>query len=101
MNNVRVNLEEMQKLQNQLSSGHTVQKPSDDPFKVARTMELKASIEANERYKKNIEEGIGWLDTVDVALGQIGDALQTVREKVIQSGNGGYTETEMHALKNI
>lgn len=99
LNNVRVNLEEMQKLQNQLSSGHEVQKPSDDPFKVARTMELKASIAANERYKKNIEEGIGWLDTVDVALGQIGDALQTVREKVIQSGNGGYTETEMHALK--
>ncbi|MBZ4663105.1 MAG: flgL [Caloramator sp.] len=99
LNNVRINLEEMQKLQNQLSSGHEVQKPSDDPFKVARTMELKASIAANERYKKNIEEGIGWLDTVDVALGQIGDALQTVREKIIQSGNGGYTETEMHALK--
>ncbi|SEF99838.1 flagellar hook-associated protein 3 FlgL [Caloramator fervidus] len=96
--NLRVNLENMQKYQNQLSSGHEVQKPSDDPFKVARTMELKASIAANERYHTNIQEGIDWLNTIDVALGQIGDALQTVREKTIQGGNGAYTKEERLAI---
>lgn len=98
LGNLRVNLQEMQKYQNQLSSGHEIQKPSDDPFRVARTMELKASIAANERYRKNIDEGIGWLNTIDTALGQIGDALQTVREKTIAGGNGAYSETEKYAI---
>lgn len=98
LGNLKVNLEEMQKYQNQLSSGHEVQRPSDDPFRVARTMELKSSIAANERYKKNIEEGLGWLDTVDAALSQISEVMQIVREKTIAGGNGAYSETERYAI---
>ncbi|KRQ85988.1 Flagellar hook-associated protein 3 [Caloramator mitchellensis] len=98
LGNLRVNLEEMKKYQDQLSSGHEVRKPSDDPFKVARTMELKASIAANERYKNNIQEASDWLNTADSALGQIGEALQTIREKTIQGGNGAYTQDERLAI---
>lgn len=98
LSNIRVNLEEMQKRQDQLSTGHVVQKPSDDPFRVARTMELKASLAANERYKQNIEECQGWLDTIDVALGQIMDVMQTIREETIAGGNGAYNDTERFAL---
>lgn len=98
LSNLRVNLEEMQRYQDQLSSGHEVRKPSDDPFKVARTMELKASIAANERYHTNIQEGMDWLNTLDQALGQIGEALQTIREKTIQGGNGAYTKDERLAI---
>jgi flagellar hook-associated protein 3 FlgL len=98
LSNLRTNLEEMRKKQEQLSSGHQVQRPSDDPFRVARTMELTASIGMNERYGKNIDEGLGWVNTIDSALGQIGDAIQTIREKTVAGGNGSYTEDERKAL---
>jgi flagellar hook-associated protein 3 len=98
LSNLRTNLEEMKKKQEQLSSGHQVQRPSDDPFRVARTMELTASIGMNERYAKNIDEGIGWLYTTDSALGQIGDALQTIREKTVEGGNGAYGLEEKLAI---
>lgn len=98
LSNLRVNLEEMQKYQDQLSSGHEVRKPSDDPFRVARTMELKASIAANERYHTNIQEGVDWLNSLDEALEQIGEAFQTIREKIIQGSNGAYTKDERLAL---
>jgi flagellar hook-associated protein 3 FlgL len=99
LGNLRNNLTNMQKYQNQLSSGKEVSRPSDDPFRVARTMELTANINANERYAKNIEEGIGWLYTTDTALGQIGDAMQTIYEKTVAGGNGAYSEGEREALK--
>lgn len=98
LNNLNKNLNNMRKYQNQLTSGHEINKPSDDPFKSARTMELIDGLSANDRYKANIEEGIGWVSTNDTALGQIGDALQTVREKTIEGGNGTYTSTERNAL---
>lgn len=96
--NLSTNLQEMQRQQNELSSGHQVQKPSDDPFKVSRTMELTASIAANERYSTNIDEGIGWTDTTDAALAQIGDALKTVKEKTIAGGDGTYSTDERKAI---
>ncbi|EYE88776.1 flagellin [Fervidicella metallireducens AeB] len=91
------NLEGMRKYEDQLSSGHEIRRPSDDPFRVARTMELTSSIAANERYGKNIEEGLGWVNTIDTALGQIGDSLQTVREKMIAAG-GAYSKDEREAV---
>jgi flagellar hook-associated protein 3 FlgL len=90
----------MQKLQNQLSTGREINKPSDDPFKTARSMELTTNISANDRYASNIDEGIGWLETTDETLGQIGDALTTIYEKTVEGGNGAYGEDERNALKD-
>lgn len=92
------NLANMKKYQEQLSSGKEVRRPSDNPFKVARAMELKTSIEINDRYKTNIDEGIGWLNTTDSALGQLNDALQRVRELTVAGGNGSYGESERLAI---
>lgn len=93
------NLENMRKYQEQLSSGKEIRRPSDNPFRVARSMELHNGISVNERYKTNIDEGIGWLETTDKALGQIGDALQRVRELAVAGGNGAYGPQEKESIK--
>lgn len=93
------NLQNMRKLQEQLASGKEIRRPSDDPFRVARSMELNTSLRANERYQKNIDEGIGWLETIDSALGQFGDALTRIKELTTQAGNGTLGPTERNAIK--
>lgn len=93
------NLQNMQKLQEQLSSGKEIRRPSDDPFKVARSMELNTSLQANDRYQKNISEGIGWLETTDSALGQFGDVLQRIKELTIQGSNEPVGSTGRNAIK--
>lgn len=95
--NLNTNYTNMGKLQQQLSTGHKVSKPSDDPFTVTRTMELKSSIAANERYKQNIEECIGWTDTQEMALGQMNDVLQKVRELTVQAANGTLSDSDKQA----
>lgn len=92
------NLENMRKLQEQMSSGKEIRRPSDDPFKVARTMELMDDISGNERYAKNIDEGLGWLNSVESSMGLMVDALQTIREKTVAGGTDTNSETERKAI---
>lgn len=94
------NLNNMKKYQEQLSSGKEIRRPSDNPFKVARSMELNTSLRANERYQENIDEATGWLDSTDAALGQFNDVLQRIKELTIQGGNAAYDSTERAAIKD-
>lgn len=97
---MRTNLQYMQKLQQQMTSGKEIRKPSDDPFKVARAMQLHTDINTNKQYNENISDTINWLDTTDTALGQVGDVIQRVRELLISAGNAGYSQSERRAIKN-
>lgn len=97
MNN---NLANLQELQQQMTSGKEIRRPSDNPFKVARAMQLHSSINANKQYNENISDTINWLDTTDTALGQVGDVLQRIRELIVSAGNASYSENERRAIKD-
>lgn len=99
LGDLSTNLQNMRKLQEQLSSGREIRRPSDDPFRVARTMELTTGISLNDRYQKNIDEGLGWLETTETALGQMGDTVQRIRELTVQAGNGSYNEQQRNPIK--
>lgn len=100
MRDVNTNLENMSKLQTQMTTGKEIQKPSDDPTKVARVLQLNSDISANTQYSSNIEDATNWLDTTDTALGQAGDALQRIRELLVSSGDAAYGTDEKKAIKN-
>lgn len=100
LSDMKDNLENIKRIQQQNTSGKNFRKPSDDPFAVARSMQLHTDINTNKQYSKNITDVSNWLDTTDTALGQAGNALQRVRELLITSGNGGYTDAERRAIKD-
>jgi flagellar hook-associated protein 3 FlgL len=97
---MRNNLQNMQTLQQQLTSGKEIRKPSDNPFKVARAMQLHTDINTNKQYNENIKDTINWLDTTDTALDQAGNVLQRVRELLISAGNASYGVEERKAIKD-
>lgn len=100
LRDMNINLQNMQTLQQQMTSGKEIRKPSDDPFKVARAMQLNSDINANKQYNENISDTINWLDTTDTALGQAGNVLQRVRELLLSSGNAAYGSDEKRAIKD-
>lgn len=100
LSDMRTNLQNMQQLQKQMSTGKEISKPSDDPFKVARSMQLNSDIDANSQYNSNIKDTINWLSTTDTALGQIGDDLQRIRQLLISSGDASYDANEKKAVKD-
>lgn len=99
LNNLGNNLKNMSKYQEQLSSGKQFSRPSDNPFKVIKSMDLYNSISRNEQYASNISDSIGWLDTTDTALGQMSDVLDRIKILSQTAANGTNTETERYAMK--
>lgn len=100
LTDMRTNLENMQNLQQQMTSGKEIRKPSDDPSKVARVMQLTTDINANKQYNENISNTSNWLDTTDTALGQAGDVLQKVRELLVSAGNAAYGSSQRQSIKD-
>ncbi|MBN2258971.1 MAG: flagellar hook-associated protein FlgL [Clostridiales bacterium] len=98
LTNLNRNLTEMQKYQNQMSSGKEILKPSDNPFGTIRAMDLDTSIKQNDQYLKNIEDSIGWTGMTESALGNLTDSLQRTRELTVYGSNGSLSDTDMKAI---
>ncbi|MDN5293490.1 MAG: flagellar hook-associated protein 3 FlgL [Eubacteriales bacterium] len=96
--NLNVNLAEMERLQDQMSSGKKIKKPSDDPVNLVSALRLRTTITETEKYVANVNAALSWLETTDVALGQAGDLLQRVRELVVQGANDALPQASRQAI---
>ncbi|NMM61269.1 flagellar hook-associated protein FlgL [Clostridium sp. P21] len=100
LTDMSTNLNNLQTIQQQMSTGKNFTKPSDDPFNVARSMQMHTAIDANTQYNKNITNTINWLDTTDTALNQLGNVFQGIRERLVSSGNAAYGSDERSKIKD-
>jgi flagellar hook-associated protein 3 FlgL len=77
----------LNRLQGQLSSGKQISRPSDDPYGTSRALALRGELGGLDQYQRNVDDGTGWLNTCDTALGQMSDVLARVRELLVNGGN--------------
>lgn len=75
-------------MQEQMSSGKTVSRPSDDPVNIARIMRLQSMVKAQEKYQTNMENAQGFIDNAESTLSTISDILSRARELAIDGANG-------------
>ncbi|HCW73373.1 MAG TPA: flagellar hook-associated protein 3 [Clostridiaceae bacterium] len=100
LRNLNRNLKQMQKYQNQLSTGKEISKPSDNPMLVGRVMGLDNNVRMNEQYGKNIDDSLGWTDTADGAMNEMTAVVQRARELVVYGANGTLSDTDRLALRD-
>lgn len=86
--NIGISLRRLERLQNQMSTGKRINSPSDDPVATARTLRMKATLNANSQYARNTADAISWLEITETAAMQIKDVLERVRELSVQGANG-------------
>ena len=89
------NLAALTRLQERLSSGKEINRPSDSPAGTSSAMNLRSDMRSHEQYVRNADDGIGWLGTLDNALMSSSDQLRRVREVVLygMSDGGGGSQT--------
>ncbi len=92
------NLTELAKIQQQISSEKKINKPSDDPVGLYKSMRYRTQIAENEQYVSNVEDAVSYEETVDTALGEIGNILHSIRDLTVQAANGTNDETELAAI---
>jgi len=73
MNGIRTNSVDLLKVQNQLSSGLRLARPSDDPAEASTIMHLDSVLENQQQYLSNIGYAVDFLSGTDNALGQMVD----------------------------
>lgn len=76
-------------LQQQLSSGRQITKPSDDPTGTVGALQLRSQLKQLTQYQASATDALGWLTTVDSAYSSISSQLQQVRTLVLQGMNTG------------
>src|SRR3712207_2041141 len=83
------NLDAIGKLQQQLTSGKTISKPSDDPTGTNAAMQTRQELAGATQYARNISDGLGVLNVTDSTLQNMIKQVHTVRDRTLTSLNDG------------
>ncbi len=86
---------QLARLQQQLTSGSTLTKPSDDPGATAAALRVHNEQRVAAQYGRNIDDGLGWLGTIQDKLGSASSQVIRVRDLTLQGLNAG-NNTESH-----
>ncbi|WP_104526134.1 flagellar hook-associated protein FlgL [Blastococcus atacamensis] len=99
LDGLNTNLAALGRLQQQLTSGKLISKPSDSPVGVNRSMQTRADQEATAQFSRNIADARSWLDSTDSTLQQMLDVTRRVRNLAVQGSNdGAMSATSREAL---
>ena len=91
----------MAKQQQQLSSGKVIQKASDNPVKMNRSMVIDENMAGIEQYKKNIVDAEGFLKTAETHLNTTLDAVTEIREIALRASNDTYSSDDREIFANL
>lgn len=100
LRNLNNNLGRLEKLQDQLSTGRRINKPSDDPVGISFSMRYRSEISVNNQYQRNVDSASSWLSYTDKMLDQAGQVLHRVRELAVQGANGTNSDESLKAMKS-
>ncbi len=98
MRGLQANQTRMQQLQEQLSSGRQVNRPSDSPVKTVEAMQFRGTLSRNEQYIRNAEDGIAVLGAADTALTTSLDMVRRVRDLTLTGMNASQGAQGREAL---
>lgn len=90
---------EMDKVQNQLSTGQKIQTPGDDPAAATNQMFFRTRVNELDQFNKNIYDGTARLNLMDGELGRVNEIVQRVRVLAVQASNGIYQGDRGFELK--
>jgi len=93
------NLDAVDKLQEQLTSGRLINAPSDSPTGTNRAMQTRAEQSAVAQQGRNISDAKGWLEQADSSIREMLDTTRRVRDLTVQGLNtGAVSDASQQAL---
>ncbi|MEB3236422.1 MAG: flagellar hook-associated protein FlgL [Candidatus Sericytochromatia bacterium] len=85
--NLGVSLEKMLHLQEKISTGRAISRPSDQPIDFNRSMGIRSVLEGNAQQQRNIEFARSWLNSTDSAIQQATSIVHRARELAVRGAN--------------
>ncbi|MCP4633584.1 MAG: flagellar hook-associated protein 3 [candidate division Zixibacteria bacterium] len=79
-------------MQNIVTTGKILNKPSDDPLGVTKALSYRGFISELSQYRRNIERAKAMLNQSDYSLGVINDSIIELEDISVQLANGTYDD---------
>ena len=98
LGNLQANLAKMQRLQEQMSSGRSLQKPSDSPTGTVSSLRLRSDVRRSEQLTRNAQDGLGWLGAADTTLTDGIGFIRQARDLVISGANAALGPSQREAI---
>lgn len=89
---------ELNKIQNQMSTGKKVVTPADDPIAAAQAVVVTQSKSVNDLYLSNLATASSTLGTLDNTLVGVYDELDSIYSSAVQAGNASYSDAQRAAI---
>ncbi|MBM7615369.1 flagellar hook-associated protein FlgL [Alkaliphilus hydrothermalis] len=99
MQNLNRNILRLDKSQMQVATGKRVHAPSDDPVAISRSLKIRADLSELKQFKANVDDSASYLETTELAVDKVGEALQRLRELTVQASNGVLTPEDTKKIK--
>ena len=97
LSNLSTDLNQLTTTTNELSSGLSINQPSDNPYGASLALQLNGAIASLGQYSSNVQDGTSWTNTADSSLQQMNGVIQRVRELVVEAANGSESQTNRTA----
>ena len=95
---LQLSLAKLASIQEQVSTGRVLNRPSDSPSDTMSAMRMRSSISDQKQYARNAEDGLGWLGQTESTLTSMNAEVRRARDLALQGANGSLGQTSRDAL---
>ena len=98
MTGMQTGLNRLAKVQEQLSTGRIINRPSDDPTGATSAMRMRTSVADQKQFVRNGEDALGWLNQIDASHADANNQVRRARELGLQGLSGAAGQEARDAL---
>jgi flagellar hook-associated protein 3 FlgL len=98
LNDINSALAKLERSSEELSSGRTILRPSDNPYGASHAIDLQSQLDGLTSYTANVQDGISWTSTTSGAMSNMSSVVQRVRELLVQSSNATYNQGDLNSV---
>jgi flagellar hook-associated protein 3 FlgL len=98
LSNINSLQDQMDTTEEQLSTGKTINQPSDNPYGASLAVQLNTDLSGLSDYNNNITDGTAWTSAATTALDNIQSMVQRVQSLVTEAANGTESATDLSSI---
>lgn len=98
LNNINNVYSNLQKYQNQVSTGKKVTMPSDDPIATTKGMYYTSQLNSISQYQKNVSTLQNWMSNSGTGITQVSNDISKIHTLVDQAANGTYNANDLQTI---
>ncbi|MCK6206021.1 flagellar hook-associated protein FlgL [Bacillus infantis] len=98
LSNLGRSFDRLSTYQDQISSQKKITRPSDDPVVAMKGITYRRNLQEVQQFKRNFSEAYNWTDNSDASLDKAGQAMQRIRELVVQASSDTYDGSQRDSI---